>query len=54
MCKHSSGCGTSDKVSCKSCGTSMCKACKRNSDDGTPVRSGNSASCGKCSKAHGH
>jgi len=53
-CKHGSGCGTSDKVKCKSCGTDMCKTCKRNSADGTPVPGGNSAHCGKCHKAHGH
>ena len=50
MCKHSSGCGTSDTINCKACGTSMCKGCKRNSADGTPVRSGNAAACGKCGK----
>ena len=48
MCKHSSGCGTSDTITCKSCGTKMCKGCHRNWEDGTPVKQGNSAACGKC------
>jgi len=48
MCKWSLVCGTSDVIHCKSCGTAMCKGCKRNLGDGTPVRSGNAAACGKC------
>ena len=53
MCKYASGCGSSDTVTCKSCGTKMCRQCKRNSADGTPVPSGNCANCGKCNKNHG-
>lgn len=50
MCQWSSGCGTNTTINCKNCGTSMCSTCKRNSGDGTPVRSGNAGACGKCGK----
>ncbi len=51
MCKHSSGCGTSDTIACKSCGIALCKGCKRNVATGVPTKSGNSGACGTCGKA---
>jgi len=48
MCKHSSGCGSSDSISCRKCGAKLCKQCKRNLATGVPVLAGNSAACGTC------
>lgn len=48
MCKWSSGCGTSDVIYCKNCHQPLCAGCKRNLNDGTKVREGNAAACGRC------
>lgn len=50
MCKYSSGCASSDSITCKNCKVKLCKQCNRSLVTGNPVASGNSAQCGDCHK----
>eukprot|EP01133_Synstelium_polycarpum_P007570 gene7570-8859_t len=50
MCKHASGCGTSDSKNCKNCGAKLCKGCSRSLATGKAPPSGNSANCPECNR----
>ena len=47
MCKWNNQCGINQTIPCKSCGTPLCKTCKRSSINGNPPKG---SMCPHCNK----